>query len=238
MSVLVKPQVLSLFCPKGKMLFKPKKNLRIGEAELSLFLTDDVAKLFPAPMEESYALISEAGGPAAIETGQTHETQRIEFRATPDSAPSLLVECGALTVDRLEKFERVKVPRIRLTLQARFTLDDTSCVWLKNALGTTIFMHIEDAQLELPGVIDRKSAAAGEREEVYEIEEEWVNEKGEHIEDPRQKMLPHVKDPRVDATQRLMDRPAATLAEVEAAGNEPLPAAPRTKRVGKKGKKG
>jgi hypothetical protein len=221
---------LSLFCPKGTIIFKPKKNLRIGEAELSMFMSEELAGIFPSPMLEEFQLMNKAGGPALIEIGQVHEGQKMQFRTAPSSpGVSLGVDYGAITVDRLEKFERVKVPKVRLTLLARFPLDDKSAIWLKDTLGTTVFLQTEDVQLEIPGTrlteilaepepIDRKSRAAGERDE-----------------DPRTKRpVPSAVDAALspEAEERAQQRDAERLA-----ANDPLPASPRTKRVGKKGGK-
>lgn len=204
--LLVPDRQLSLFCPKGKMIFQTKKNLRIGEAELSLFMSEELAGIFRPPMLQEFQLMNAAGGPKLIEIGQLHDGQKMEFRTVPTSpGVSLAVDYGAITVDRLEKFE----PKVRLTLLVRFPLDDKSAIWLKDTLGTTVFLRTEDVQMSIPGTpltevfteeIDRKSRAAGERE------------------DPR----------KTKAQQRDAERLAA---------NDPLPASPRTKRVGKKGGK-
>ena len=136
------------------------------------------------------------------------------------------MDYGAITVDRLEKFERVKVPKVRLTLLVRFPLDDKSAIWLKDTLGTTVFLRTEDVQMSIPGTpltevfteeIDQKSRAAGERE------------------DPREtRPVPYAVDAAFspEAEERAQQRDAERLA-----GNDPLPASPRTKRAGKKGGK-
>ena len=95
--LLVPDRQLSLFCPKGKMIFKTKKNLRIGEAELSLFMSEELAGIFRAPMLEEFKLMNAAGLPpssrsASCTTGRrwssARRRRRPAFRWLWTTAPS------------------------------------------------------------------------------------------------------------------------------------------------------
>lgn len=174
---------LSWFCAKGKMIYRAKKNLRIAEAELNCFLSEATAGAFPAPMLAVFHLMNESNGPAKTELGQVLEGQRLEFALGPQTAKVLTSDYGAVSIDRIERFERVKVPKLRLTVQMRFQLTDQAAIWLKNSIGTTVFVSASEAQLPLPLEaaelahqddeeaeesaipMDRKSAAAGERDD-------------------------------------------------------------------------